>query len=49
MVVPPRLEYTCAVEVGSTDYNNSIKLYNITIIVHQHVYKVSIRPEGLAY
>ena len=46
MVVPPRLGF-CAIKVRSSGYNNNVKLYNITIIVHYNVLQVSIRPVGL--
>ena len=34
------------IKVYSTGYNNNVKLYNITIIVHYSVSQVSIMPVG---
>ena len=37
------------IKVCSSGYNNNVKLYNTTIIVHYNVDQVSIRPVGLVY
>ena len=46
MVVPPRLGF-CVIEVCLSCYNNNVKLYSITIIVHYNVNQVSINSVGL--